>query len=343
MRSGNSRSVWRLAVLLGVACLVSASTVCLLTSADNPPQSDVIGPIEGDAISVQGPMSVDTTNGQVKTVLRSGSEVVVRSGQAHIDLVEGGNITICGPAHLSVLKSGGALTIALDSGTVHAHIEGQLTLTVFTAQIQAHTVAIGNGAQDTLVGLDASDGMCIRASKGAVRIEQQLTGQSLLIPQNGDVSLTNGQLESLRTATGQCSCELQFSPGISTQVSALASTEELKKAAESKSSAAAQTSDPPAQADEPIYQVFMPPLRYDANAKVQQDYDPNLIVLVRRARVRPMLIFQGKVEGDSVVAQATPPPTTSTAQINGATKKVGEQSTWIRVRSFFHKLWSPNS
>ena len=42
--------------------------------------------------------------------------------------------------------------------------------------------------------------------------------------------------------------------------------------------------------------------------KVQDDFDPNLIVLVRRVRVRPTLIFQGKVEGDPIVAQATPPP-----------------------------------
>ena len=115
-----------------------------------------MGAIEGDAISVQGPMSVDTANGLVKTILRSGSEVQVKSGQAHIDLVEGGNITICGPAHFSVLKSGGALTIALDSGTIHARIEGQLTLTIYTAQIQAHPIAIGNAPEDVLVGLDGS-------------------------------------------------------------------------------------------------------------------------------------------------------------------------------------------
>ena len=53
--------------------------------------------------------------------------------------------------------------------------------------------------------------MCVRPSKGAVRIEQQLTGQSLLIPQGGNVSLANGQLETLHTAAGQCLCELQLS------------------------------------------------------------------------------------------------------------------------------------
>lgn len=342
--SGLIRLYWRVgafAIVVGCGCISIANL--RLARADNPP-SDTVGAIEGAAISVQGPMSVDETNGQIKTILRSGSEVQVKSGQAHIDLPEGGNITICGPSHFSVLKSGNALTIALDSGTIHAHIEGQLTLTVYTAQIQAHAVSIGNGAQDMLVGLDASGTMCIHPSRGAVRIEQQLTGQSLLIPQSGEVSLSNGQLETLHNSTGQCACELQLSakpPEISTQVSALASTEELKQRSEAKAT------DPPAKTpaapkEEPIYQVFMPPLKYDANAKVQQDYDPNLIVLVRRARVRPTLIFQGKVEGDPVVAQAAS-PAPPTMQKPEAAKKTADDTTWNRVRTFFHKLWSPTS
>ncbi|HKF27917.1 MAG TPA: hypothetical protein VKB29_01735, partial [Candidatus Binataceae bacterium] len=278
--------------IVALACVAILFPVTVLLSGaarpDNPPSSDTVGAIEGDAISVQGPMSIDSANGQMRTVLRSGSEVVVKSGQAHIDLVEGGNITICGPAHLSLLKSGSALTVALDSGTIHAHVEGLLTLNVYTAQIQAHPISIGGGAQDVLVGLNASGAMCFRASKGAIRIEQQLTGQSLLVPQNGDVSVANGQLESLQNTPGHCACELQVSakpPATSTQVSALASTEELKKkAADPKPTAPPQNS---VTTDEPVYQVFMPPLHYDAGAKVQQDYDPKLIVLVRRARVRP--------------------------------------------------------
>jgi hypothetical protein len=303
--------------------------------------------IEGDAISVQGPMSVDTSNGQVKTILRSGSEVQVKSGQAHIDLVEGGNLTICGPAHFSVLKSGSALTIALDSGTIHAHIEGQLTLTVYTAQIQAHAIPIGSAAEDVLVGLDGSGTMCIRPTKGAVRIEQQLTGQSLLIPQNGDVSLGNGQLETLHTGAGQCNCELQLSartPGMTTEASGLASSVDIKQqSAEQKPPEASQAKAIPPVKEEPVYQVFMPPLHYDAYAKVQRDYDPNLIVLVRRARVRPTLIFQGRVEGDPVVAQAAASPAAPTTMKTDLAKKPVDDSSWNRVRTFFHRLWSPSS
>jgi hypothetical protein len=341
------RPISRLAALCCVACCLSILVLRLRAAhADNPPAPDTVGAIEGDAISVQGPMSVDTANGQVKTILRSGSDVQVRSGQAHIDLMEGGNITICGPSHFSVLKSGNSLTIALDSGTIHAHIEGQLTVTVYTPQIQAHTVSIGTGVEDALVGLDTAGTMCIRPSRGAVRIEQQLTGQSLLIPQNGDISLSNGQLETVHTSAGQCNCELQLgSTAISTQVSGLASSDDLKrKAAAAKAAEQTQPAAPLTQKDEPVYQVFMPPLHYDATAKTQQDYDPNLIVLVRRARVRPTLIFQGKVEGEPVVAPVSAPRAAPSAQPTEIAKKTAsDDSAWNRVRSFFQKLWAPNS
>jgi len=302
--------------------------------------------IEGDSISVEGPMSIESVRGQVKTMLRSGSDVHVKSGQARIDLLEGGSISICGPAHFSVLKSSGSLTVALDSGTIHAHIEGSLSLTVYTAQIQARPLAIGGGAQDILAGLDPSGAMCIRASKGAVRVEQQLTGQSVLIPQGGDVTIANGQLESLHDSAGRCVCEMlptTIPSAVTTQVSGLASTEELKKAAQPKP-APAVAAAPPQKSNEPVYQVFMPPLHYDASAKTQPEYDPKLIVLVRRARVRPTLIFQGKVEGDPVVAQvALPQPPLPNSAKGDPAKKPEDDSTWNRVRSFFHKLWSPSS
>ena len=341
-----SRPIGPLATFsLMASCLFGPTTGLAARQASNPlPLGAAVGTIEGEAISVEGPMSVDTANGQINTILHSGSEVQVKSGQAHIDLVEGGNITICGPSHFSVLKSGGALTIALDSGTVHARIEGQLTLNVYTAQIQARTLPIGDGPAEVLVGLNSAGTICIHPGRGAIRLEQQLTGQSLLIPQNSEVSLANGQLEALQPSTGRCDCALQLTSkgsGVSTQVSALAPTEQLKQRAGEPKPADPPPTTPSPVNEEPVYQVFMPPLHYDANAKVQQDYDPSLIVLVRRARVRPTLIFQGKVEGDPLVAQANSPA--SARLKDSAGKKADDDSTWNRVRTFFHKLWSPSS
>jgi len=85
----------------------------------------------------------------------------------------------------------------------------------------------------------------------------------------------------------------------------------------------------------------MPPLQYDAKAKVQAEYDPNLIILVRRVRVRPTLIFQGRVEGDPVIAQASAPAATPKTQTSQ--QKPAEESTWGRVKTYFRKLWSPST
>jgi hypothetical protein len=51
----------------------------------------------------------------------------------------------------------------------------------------------------------------------------------------------------------------------------------------------------------------MPPPVYDINNKTQPEFDPKMIVLIRRVHVRPSLIFYGRVEGEAV-AVATPPP-----------------------------------
>src|SRR5882724_12194082 len=85
------------------AALPCAGVVALRAAADEPVKEPV-GIVEGESISVQGPLSVSVVDGKIKTVLRSGGELRVKSGRATIDLVEGGKIAVCGPAHVSVLK-----------------------------------------------------------------------------------------------------------------------------------------------------------------------------------------------------------------------------------------------
>src|SRR4051812_10749373 len=104
------------------ASLLLAFSLWAAAPSDEP-YSDAVGAIQGEAIAVQGPMNGDVIHGQVKTVLRSRSDVRVRSGRARIDLAELGQIAVCGPPHLSVLKPGGALPVALETGPIHVHIE----------------------------------------------------------------------------------------------------------------------------------------------------------------------------------------------------------------------------
>src|SRR5215475_6224742 len=185
--------------LLALAAAAFPSRVDAQRTSQQEPQSEIIGTIEGQAIALKGPMSVQVVGNEVKTLLRSGVDVRVKSGHARIELAGGGNISICGPAHISLLKAANGLTIALDSGTIHAHIEGSLTLSVFTTQILAKSIAIGDGPQDLLVGFDTPGLMCVRAGRGAVRLEEQFGSQSVVVPQGADVTLANGQLEGLRT------------------------------------------------------------------------------------------------------------------------------------------------
>jgi hypothetical protein len=319
------------------------------------PQGEVIGTIEGPAIALKGPMSVQVVGNEVKTLLRSGVDVRVKTGQARIDLTGGGTIAICGPAHISMLKAANGLTIALDSGTIHAHIQGNLTLSIFTAQILAKPIPISDGPQDVLVGFDTPGLMCVRAQSGAVRLEEQFGSQSVVVPQGSDVTLANGQLEGMRQNSALCACETSSAPQLrasnSPEISTPATTEEVKRALANprnpnapKPTPAAPEIDVPKPADGPTYQVFMPPLRYDAAQTVQDEPDPKLIVLVRRVRVRPTLIFESRVEGDPVPATTKSLSAAAKPQ-NQPVKPTPPNSASLvdRVKSFLKSLWTPNS
>jgi hypothetical protein len=361
--------------------LMSFALWSVASGLPDQPSYDTVGAIEGEAISVQGPLNIEVLQGRTRTILRSGSDVHVNSGRARIDLIEGGEISVCGPAHFSVLKSVNLLTLALDTGIIHAHIERQPALTIYTAQIQAKPFAIGDAAQDVLVGFDQTGAMCIRADSGAVRVEQQLTAQSVVIPQAGEVLITNGQVETLRSGATHCACELQFAKTLPppldlsraanpqqiqssknavaprdipkaapkeapAEISRLATRREIEKRKDTTPPDTPKPAEKDASKDGPVYQVYMPPLSYDATAKVQPDnFDPQLIVLVRRVRLRPSLIFQGTVKDAPVTAKATPaaapvkpadqpPPQTQQAQ------QKNPQTIFARIRAFFRSLFS---
>jgi hypothetical protein len=332
-------------VVLWAGLFVAAAAKTAIGAAPDQPAGDTVGLVEGEDIRVTGPMSVEVVGGQTKTILRSGSDVLVKSGQARISLVEGGQISICGPAHFSVLKSGGSLTVALESGSIHALVEREPALTVYTAEIQAQTVAIGDDPREVLVGFESPGIMCIRTYRGALRLEQQLSGRSVIVPQGVDVMLANAQIDAMRNGSGQCRCELQIAksrtipaPGIGTSA---------RVGENGNSAAAPNASDAPVSGErtdkkeEPIYTVIMPPLRFDANAKVQAEPDPRLMVIVRRVRVRPTLVFQGRVEDETVAtAAAAPPPPPAVTAPKTATPAPAQGSVVDRMRSFFHRLWS---
>jgi hypothetical protein len=346
------------AAILAITAALLFSSTHTAFAAPHPqePQGEIIGTVEGQAIAVKGPMSVQVVGNEVKTLLRSGVDIRVKSGRARITLADGSTIAVCGPAHISMLKSGNALTIALDTGSIHARVAGNLTLNIFTAQILAKTVAIGDSPQDFLVGFDTPGLMCVRAGLGALRLEEQFGGQSVMVPQGGDITLANGQLQNIHNNSGLCACEaFDQAPALSAaaigpEISALATTEEVRRDSVPRKPAPQAAASPRAPdlpkvpAVEPTYQVFMPPLRYDASAKIQDEPDPKLIVLVRRVRVRPTLIFQSRVQGDPL---PSPQASLSAAKPKQqpAPKSATPTSSSVvdRVKTFFKSLWNPSS
>jgi hypothetical protein len=303
----------------------------------------VVGRIEGDDLAVK-----TTTNNGVEinagpTVVANGSDVTVRSGHALLLLDAGGEVSICGPAHFTLVKSPGAITLALDYGRVHPSLDSSETFTIYTPSVVATPVSISGARRDSTVGLDETGEMCILTTRGAVRVEPQFAGQSLIVPQGGLVNLAGGQIESLRGNASSCSCDFprtsteQPHPSPAREIGVLSHPlrpEEKKP----------DVSSPKAPAQEPIYTVLMPPLTFDASSPAPPpDPSPETMLLIREVRVRPSVVFRGHVNPapvqsalvlstPSAPAALPPPPHADDRRVES------QPGIMTRMRNFFRKL-----
>jgi hypothetical protein len=304
----------------------------------------VVGRLYGDDVVVQGAVGFESENGQSTALLANGSDITVRAGRARIELTAGGEIAICGPAHLTLLESGGAITLALDYGQVRPQVEAQVALTVYTPMIVATPVAIGAGGRDLTLGLDQQGAMCALTSRGAVRIEQQLSGQSVLLPQGGEINLTGGQLGTLRSSAGSCDCEL-----LVTRNTAPRQIEISVPAPAAPVRPRPAVPPPPPRTEEPIYRVYMPPLTFDASSpEPAPDPDPAGILLVREAQPLPELHFQGQVEPAAEAAtdyappqRVLPPPVVIPAKVAVAAGKPKRPNFFARLFGVFRRNKAP--
>jgi len=346
------RALWLVAV---VPVLTGSAVVAAITARTDEPVTDSVGIIDGAAVAITGPMRIDVSHGLPRTVLRSGSDVIIKSGTARLDLTEGGTISICGPAHFSVLKAGNQVTFALDTGTIHLSIEHGPAVTVYTPLLQIQPIAIADGPQDALVGFDATGAMCVRAYRGAVRLEQQLTSQNIVVPQSSDILLVNGQLDGLRSGGDRCSCDPELTkystpPHLEVVPPAPATEDANAKPLGSGEIISPLPMEKPATKEGPIFEILVPPLIYNANAEVQPEVDTSQIMVLRRVRVRPTLIFQGRVEGelakpDPPASGATPPRPAAANPPKPAAKSndPAGDSVVDRMVHFVRKLWSRGS
>ena len=307
----------------------------------------VVGRIEGDDLQVvtTTPSGIETD--AAPTVVASGSDVTLRSGRALLLLNAGGEISICGPAHFKLIKSSGAVTLALDYGRVHPSLESSDAFTIYTPTIVATPIAISRGPRDLTVGLEQDGEMCVLTARGALRVEPQFSDQSMIVPQGGTVSLFGGQIESLQADASACSCDFprahmepskpalppHSQPAVDFGALSPPLPPQRKRTENSPPS-------PTASEGEPVYTVLMPPLSFNANSPEPPPAPaPETILLVREVRLRPSVVFRGRVNPAPLPAAER--PATPAARAPSDDRPPESQPGFLdRVRTFFRRLTS---
>ena len=315
------------------------------TVAQNFPA--IIGRIEGDDLEVATATSTGVETNAAPTAVANGSEVTVRSGHALLLLNAGGQVSICGPARFKMIKSSGAVTLALDYGRVHPALESADAFTIYTPTIVATPIAISGGRRDTTLGLGQDGAMCVLTSRGAMRVEPQFSDRSTIVPQGGAVNLAGGEIVSLHADASACSCDFPRASLERPKPAPAASAKPLET--ERDISALSRPLPPPkrtavspapsAPKEDSVYTVLMPPLSFDAHSpEPPPEPDPETVLLVREVRLRPAAVFRGHVHAapSQAAAAAVPPPVTPRPSEDRPSQT--QPGLLDRARSFIRKL-----
>lgn len=312
-----------MAALLAMLALGSPSL-----RADQP--HVVVGHIQGNDASVETTTAGSDTisSAEAGVDVLNGSIVTVHSGQAHMTLASGGEVDICGPAKLTLLQSGSAITLALNFGRVRLQLPAATDLRIFTPTIIATPLDINGAARDITAGLDLDDSLCVTAGGGALLLENQFSGEKLVVPQGGEFTLAQGKLVPVAGAAGACQCVTletkeiipppEPSLGLTAPAhvdppAAAAAPDASKPDAPPKSSveysvlAHANQVRPIAPPPKPTpvapptampeYKIVMPPLTFSASSpQPPPDPTPDMVLLIRTVHVEPDWEFTGHVD-----------------------------------------------
>jgi len=334
-----ARNFWQLrSILSAIATLAFFSVIAPALRAQKT--GEFVGRVEGRDFVVEDPSGIPVPRGDLSELLSSGNRLIVRSGQARILLEGGGDVLICGAAALQVLKSQGAITIALDYGTLRVHEKKADPISVFTPLVVATTVAVGGGERDATVGLEQSGQMCIRAKSGAVRVGQQLSGENLLVPQFGGLTLSGGQVNAVSASAPGCTCEvdsaklapprpnlIQPSRETTDAVMALPDMSHFPQVSSPlrQSSSSANAGAPP-DVNARALSIIMPPLVFNSsNPDPPEEPAVEMVALVRSVRVREDTIIHGTVEpkGNAVIVPAEKKTSDSAGDHSGVLARIG--------------------
>jgi hypothetical protein len=355
---------WPLGVLFAFVLLCAAAT----RAQDSP---SAVGTVEGNDVSVSsgGPGANAGQNNAAGVPVASGSIVTVHSGQARLMLTSGGEVDICGPAKLTLLRSGDAITLGLDFGRVRVQLPASTSLRIFTPTTIATPLDINGMPRDITVGLELDDSLCVRASGGALLLENQFSGEKLVVPQAGEFFLAQGKLVPVRRADATCECVMTdaragaLSPPLpSLGLTAPAQTSSIP---DSPSASSPEADDAPAKPNVefstlahpneahpvsprpnldaptplpdsmPTYKIVMPPLTFSASSPAPPPAPAlDMVLLIRSVEVDPEWEFKGHVNAPSLDEGANAHHTPKSHH-GRQPKPAGErEGFWARVKRF---------
>ncbi len=282
---------------LCAAALLGAALACPLRATAHTSTSDIVARIQGSDLSINDQL---LTAASTLVSVANGNVVTVHSGEASMRLIDGGEVSVCGPARFTVLANAdGAITLALDFGRMHVELPATVSLRVLTPMIVATPIEIEGGKRDVIVGLDQNNSLCVLAATGAVQLEQQFSGQRMIVPQSGDFSLQNGQLLPVVDTGGSCKCALvpMVAPGQPSgpapETAMLVPSADAHPVAQPGQQQIAQA---PA-VNAPAYRIDLPPLVYSSAMPTPPDIPTDeTAALVREVRDEPDWEFTGHVE-----------------------------------------------
>lgn len=190
------------------AFLSGAFLLCpLLAHAQSPPPG-AVGRIEGNDVSVaSGTAASSGTSRRAPSIyVLNGGVVTVHSGNARMTLLPSGQLEICGPAQFTVLQSGNGMTLALNFGRIHVDSPPNASLQIFSPSIIATPIDINGRSPNITIGLQLDESLCARATSGAIQLENQFSGQKLIVPEGGNFLLKVGQFVPVADVAGSCRC-----------------------------------------------------------------------------------------------------------------------------------------
>ncbi len=328
---------------LCIAFLAGILLICPLVARAQDAMPSAIGRVEGRDISCDNgiPANGGSTSVGTSLYVSNGTVVTVHSGQAIMTLFGRGEVGICGPAKLSVLLSGDAITLALDFGRVRVNLPANTDLRIFTPTIVGTPLGISGGPRDMTVGLGLDDSLCVLATSGAIELEHQFSGEKLIVPQAGEFFLNAGRLLPVAGTPGSCQCNaaaaspaapprpvspdyaINVTPRVAPELAPAPASVAVEPVPEPETKPnievsllaqanethpivpAAKTPTPAAPpVSVPVYTAVLPPLTFIAGSPARPpDPAEDMVVLIREAKVEPEWEFSGRV-GPPEFAQA---------------------------------------